>query len=136
MKKNILILLGIIFVVALAGIVYHFILKKQSTIEANDRTTELGTAVITYQILNITGSNDENYLYLTIRKYQVEEVETVKVNRKLAKDVKADRNYEFAFQYPIGAVEDNIKSIFQNAELISIIETDKKGMEQRQDSFQ
>lgn len=136
MKKNILILLGIIFVVVLAGIVYHFILKKQSTIEANDRTTELGTAVITYQILNIAGSNDENYLYLTIRKYQAEEVETVKVNRKLAKDTKADKSYEFTFQYPIGAVEDNIKSIFQNAELISIIETDKKGMEQRQDSFQ
>lgn len=136
MKKNIFILLGIIFVVALVGIVYHFILKKQSTIEANDRTTELGTAVITYQILNIAGSNDENYLYLTIRKYQAEEVETVKVNRKLAKDAKANKSYEFTFQYPIGEVEDNIKSIFQNAELISIIETEKKGMEQRQDSFQ
>ena len=93
-------------------------------------------SVITYQILNVVESNDEEYLYLTIRKYQAEEVETVKVKKKLAKDVKSDKSYEFTFQYKVGTVEENIKSIFQNAELISIVETDKKGMDQRQDFIQ
>lgn len=111
-------------------------LKSAETSNVKDKTTEIETLVVTYQILNIAESNDEDYHYLTIRKYQAEEIETVKVKKKLAKDVKSDKSYEFTFQYKVGTVEENIKSIFQNAELISIVETDKKGLEQRQDSIQ
>ena len=111
-------------------------LKSAETSNVKDKTTEIATLVVTYQILNIAESNDEDYLYLTLRKYQAEEVETVKVKKKLAKNVKSNKSYEFTFQYKVGTVEENIKSIFQNAELISIVETDKKGMDQRQDSIQ
>jgi len=131
MKKYIL--LGIALVVLMSIL---FVVKKQSSMEVNNKTTQIVTSVITYQTLNVVESNDEEYLYLTIRKYQAEEVETVKVKKKLAKDVKSDKSYESTFQYKAGAVEENIKSIFQNAELISIIETDKKGMDQRQDFIQ
>lgn len=111
-------------------------LKSAETSNVKDKTTEIATLVVTYQILNVAESNDEDYLYLTLRKYQAEEIETVKVKKILAKDVKSDKSYEFTFQYKVGTVEENIKSIFQNAELISIVETDKKGMDQRQDSIQ
>lgn len=111
-------------------------IKSAETSNVKDKTTEIATLVVTYQILNIAESNDEDYLYLTLRKFQAEEVETVRVKKKLAKDVKSDKSYEFTFQYKVGTVEENIKSIFQNAELISIVETDKKGMDQRQDSIQ
>ena len=111
-------------------------IKSAETSNVKDKTTEIATLVVTYQILNVAESNDEDYLYLTLRKYQAEEIETVKVKKKLAKDVKSDKSYEFTFQYKVGTVEENIKSIFQNAELISIVETDKKGMDQRQDSIQ
>lgn len=111
-------------------------IKSAETSNVKDKTTEIATWVATYQILNIAESNDEDYLYLTLRKFQAEEVETVRVKKKLAKDVKSDKSYEFTFQYKVGTVEENIKSIFQNAELISIVETDKKGMDQRQDSIQ
>ena len=131
MKKYIL--LGIALVVLIS---ISFVVKKQSSMEVNNKTTQLVTSVITYQTLNVVESNDEEYLYLTIRKYQAEEVETVKVKKKLAKNVKSNKSYEFTFKYKVGTVEENIKSIFQNAELISIVETDKKGMEQRQDSIQ
>ena len=111
-------------------------IKSAETSNVKDKTTEIATLVVTYQILNIAESNDEDYLYLTLRKFQAEEVETVRVKKKLAKDVKSDKSYEFTFRYKVGTVEENIKSIFQNAELISIVETDKKGMDQRQDSIQ
>lgn len=111
-------------------------LKSAETSNVKDKTTEIETLVVTYQILNIAESNDEDYLYLTLRKYQAEEVETVKVKKKLAKDIETNKNYEFTFQYKVGTVEEHIKSIFGNAELISIVETDKKGLEQRQDSIQ
>ena len=111
-------------------------IKSAETSNVKDKTTEIATWVATYQILNIAESNDEDYLYLTLRKFQAEEVETVRVKKKLAKDVKSDKSYEFTFRYKVGTVEENIKSIFQNAELISIVETDKKGMDQRQDSIQ
>ena len=39
----------------------------------------------TYKILNIAPSNDENYLYLTIRQFQAEEVETVKISKNMLK---------------------------------------------------
>ena len=101
-------------------------IKSAETSNVKDKTTEIATWVATYQILNIAESNDEDYLYLTLRKFQAEEVETVRVKKKLAKDVKSDKSYEFTFRYKVGTVEENIKSIFQNAELISIVEKYKK----------
>ena len=87
----------------------------------------------TYEVLNIEESNDENYLYLTIRQFQQEEVETVKVLKNLANSIEINKNYEFTFKKANLNIEDSIKSIFENAELISIKETDKTGLEQIQE---
>lgn len=89
----------------------------------------------TYEVLNIEESNDENYLYLTIKQFQQEEVEAVKVLKNLANSVEANKNYEFTFKKTNLTIEDSIGSIFENAELISIKENDKTGLEQIQEKI-
>lgn len=89
----------------------------------------------TYNVVNVADSNDENYLYLTIRQFQDEEIKTVKVQRSLANTVEKENNYEFTFQYTNNIAEDNIESIFANTMLIAIKKTDKQGLEQVQDSI-
>ena len=89
----------------------------------------------TYNVVNVADSNDENYLYLTIRQFQDEKVKTVKVQRSLANTVEKENNYEFTFQYTNNIAEDNIESIFANTMLIAIKKTDKQGLEQVQDSI-
>ncbi len=87
----------------------------------------------TYQVLNIAESDDQNYLYLTIKRFQIDKVETVKVERNIANMVEVNKYYEFSFENASNEIEDNIKSIFENATLKDIIETDKTGLEQVQD---
>lgn len=100
------------------------------------KDTGIGTFTQTYHVLNVAESNNENYIYLTLRKFQAEEVETVKVYKSIAADMKVDKNYEFTFKYQKGTVEDNIKSIFQHAQIISIKETGKTGLMLWQDSIE
>ena len=71
---------------------------------------------------------------MTLRAFQEEEVETVKVKKEIVKDIKEDRTYEFKFNYiEDKKIEDNIKSIFENSELIKVFETTKEGLDQRND---
>ena len=49
--------------------------------------------------------------------------------------LKIEKNYEFTFEYSNENIEDNIKSIFNNATLSKIVETDKQGLDQIQDSI-
>lgn len=95
---------------------------------------ETQTITKTFEVLKVVDSNAESYLYLTIREYQGEVVETVKVLRKLCSDI-SEGNYEFRFELSV-PVEDSIKSLFENANLISIVKTDKTGMDQTQESFE
>lgn len=110
------------------------IISQNKTNEINS-IAESYTFTKTYNVVNVADSNDENYLYLTIRKFQDEEVKTVKVQRSLANTVKKENNYEFTFQYTNNIAEDNIESIFANTMLIAIKKTDKQGLEQVQDSI-
>lgn len=98
----------------------------------NDVTSNK-TFTRTYNILNIADSDDEEYVYLTLRQFQGEEVATVKVLRRLALAIKEDHNYEFTFQYVIKQDTKNINDIFDKYDLISIIETDKEGLNQIQE---
>ena len=87
----------------------------------------------TYEVLNVALSNSDEFIYLTLRQFQYEEVETVKVAKSLNYDITAGKNYEFTFEYTNQNIEDNIKSIFTNATLTGIVETDKTGLDQIQD---
>ncbi len=96
--------------------------------------TEYKEFIRTYKILNIAESNDEKYLYLTIRQFQAEEVQTIKVERKLCPEIEEDNNYEFTIK-PNKTINDNILSIFNNSEIILIEKTDKVGLEQIQEDI-
>lgn len=89
----------------------------------------------TYLVLDISESNKEEYRYLTLREFQGEEVTTVKVNKKLMTGIVEDKSYEFNFGYLGNSRETNIKSIFENNLLLSIIDTEKVGLEQVNDNL-
>lgn len=90
--------------------------------------------VRTYKVLNIEDSNDEEYVYLTLRSFQEEEVETVKIEKKFVSTVEEDKSYEFKFRYENDEeLKDNIKSIFENSKLVKVYLTDKEGLDQRND---
>ena len=136
-KKKIIIVIIISLVIIVIGVFYKFndillplIIQNENLSIINNQKNNFTR---TYEVLNIEESNDENYLYLTIRQFQQEEVETVKVLKNLANSIEINKNYEFTFKKANLNIEDSIKSIFENAELISIKETDKTGLEQIQE---
>lgn len=101
----------------------------------NEReSTNLKSFIRTYRILNVADSNDYNYIYLTIRQFQDEEVQTIKVKRELCPDITVGKNYEFTIK-PNYKLKDNILSIFNNSEILEIKETNKLGLEQIQESI-
>ena len=89
----------------------------------------------TYMVYNIAESNDYNYLYLTIRQFQSEEIETVKVKRSDFDNSKEDVYYEIKFKIKDNSIKDNIKSIFENTEIVKATITDKTGLEQVNEDF-
>lgn len=100
----------------------------------NKNITDLKTFIRTYNVIKVIESNDNNYIYLTIRQFQEEEVQTVKIERKLCPNIAEGKNYEFTIK-PNRKIEDNILSIFNNSKILKIKETDKLGLEQIQDSI-
>ncbi len=145
--KGILIFIAILAALYLVLIVSSLVIfndfksEKVETVVENEETIFNNTLenkddfTKTYNVLNIADSDDENYLYLTIKQFQNDEVETVKVLKSLANGIEANKNYEFTFQYGNKNIEDNIKSIFENATLVQIKGTDKTGLEQVQDTI-
>lgn len=129
------IIICIICVLILAIIVMYAIDIKGEDYPTKDvDTSKVVTSFTrTYQVLNIAKSDDQNYLYLTIKRFQIDKVETVKVERNIANMVEVNKYYEFSFENASNEIEDNIKSIFENATLKDIIETDKTGLQQVQD---
>ena len=133
--------LYLVLIVSSLGIFNDFKSEKVETVVENEETIFNNTQenkdnfTKTYNVLNIADSDDENYLYLTIKQFQNDEVETVKALKSLANGIEANKNYEFTFQYGNKNIEDNIKSIFENATLVQIKETDKTGLEQIQDTI-
>lgn len=89
----------------------------------------------TYRVLNVEDSNDGEYFYVTVRQFQCEGVETVKISKDLCFDIKENNNYEFTFQFTNKMAEDNIQSIFENTTLLKINFTDREGVDQIQDSW-
>lgn len=91
------------------------------------------TFIRTYKVEYILPSNSENFLYLTIRAFQDEEVQTIKISKALFPKIEQGKYYEFKFR-PFEKIEqDNIMDIYRKSKLISIEETEKIGLEQIQD---
>lgn len=108
--------------------------KLSNEVDNEENVTNEKAFIRTYNILNIAESNEDSYIYLTIRQFQEEEVQTVKVEKRLCPNIEVRKNYEFTIK-PKSKIEDNILSIFNNSEIISIKKTDKIGLEQIQEDI-
>ena len=78
----------------------------------------------TYNVLNVLESNNYNYLYLTIRQFQDEEVQTIKVRRELCPNIVEGKNYDFTIK-EIDRIENSILSVSSISTILEIKETDK-----------
>ena len=87
----------------------------------------------TYQILNITDSDNEEYWFLTLKEYQVDEVVTVKVKKEINPNLKEKKSYVFELEFNGTCITDELKWILGNTDIVSIKPTDKIGMDATRD---
>lgn len=83
-----------------------------------------------YNIDNINLSNDENYLYVSLKKFQTEGVYTIKLPKSISDDLENGKSYEFVFEIDKEYLKDNPDVIFNNSKIINVNETNKQGLEQ------
>jgi len=79
----------------------------------------------TFNILNIAESNDENYLYYTLRKFQDENIETVQIPKSVSSNITETGLYKFTFECSNDRPH-NIKSIFNNSKIINVEKVNTK----------
>ncbi len=108
----------------------NYIKELLSTINIETTDTDTCTLVKTYNIKDITESNDEKYLYVTLTQFQTESEYIIKLSKENSQDLTVGLNYEFTFYIDKLYVEEAPDVIFENSELISIVYTDKVGLEQ------
>ena len=90
----------------------------------------------TYQVIEKVENNSLDYLSFKIKKFQDENIEIVDIKKELAQNIEIGKTYEFTFKKNnSNNIDDNIKSIFNNTELINIKQTNKIGLEQIQESI-
>ena len=87
----------------------------------------------TYQILNITDSDNEEYWFLTLKEYQVDEVITIKVKKEINPNLKEKKSYIFELEFNGTCITDELKWILGNTDIVSIKPTDKIGMDATRD---
>ena len=83
----------------------------------------------TFKILGIYESNDDKYLYVTIRAFQDEDIQTIRIERNIA-EIKEGNYYEFTFKTSKKVDKNSILSLYKNSSIISIEKTDKVGLQQ------
>ena len=96
---------------------------------------DINTFTKTWKITDKKQNGETGKTYITLKQFQSNEEVTVEVYNSFVVDKDINKYYEFTFQNGSNAIEDNIKSIFDNASLISVKETDKVGLDQIQDSI-
>lgn len=82
----------------------------------------LGTQ--TYLIDKIYSSEDDNYNYITLIKRQDGIVKTIKMSKIISNYLEEGKSYEFIFK--INNETSDIEEIFQNGEMINIVESKRE----------
>lgn len=97
--------------------------------------TDDDTFTRTYNIIDVIENNSLEYDSFEIKQYQNEKSYIVDVKKDLAKNIEKNKNYEFTFKINKDVIiEDEIKAIFDNYEIVDVVETDKVGLEQTQET--
>lgn len=132
MKKRIILFL-LLLPLCLTGCVFQ---KEEEVFNKHDRLVKVdkkilgNTFIRTYHIYHIADSMREQYVYITIRGYNQEDIDTVLVERDLFSSLEVDKDYEFTFKIINEDIDESIQSIFKNSEIVKVQETDKVGDEQ------
>ncbi len=72
----------------------------------------------TYNVLNLVNGSNSNYLYLTLRSYQDEEVETVRIPKSFSSNITINNDYIFTFE--CSSRPDDIDDIFNKCKILNI----------------
>lgn len=119
---SMLIIIGIIILIA-------FLVPKREEVAEEKNNKTICEYTRTFKILGIYESNDDKYLYVTIRAFQDEDIQTIRIERNMT-EVEEGNDYEFTFKTTKKVDENSILSLSQNSSIISIVKTDKVGLEQ------
>lgn len=131
MKKKLLLFL-ILVSLCLTGCIF----KKEEVFNKNDKLVKVDKNILgksfvrTYRVYHIADSLREKYVYITIRGFNQEDIDTVLVEKSLFSSLEVDKDYEFTFKIINEDIDESIQAIFQNSEIVSVQETDKVGEEQ------
>ena len=131
MKKKLLLFL-ILVSLCLTGCIF----KKEEAFNKNDKLVKVDKNILgksfvrTYRVYHIADSLREKYVYITIRGFNQEDIDTVLVEKNLFSSLEVDKDYEFTFKIINEDIDESIQAIFQNSEIVSVQETDKVGEEQ------
>lgn len=117
----------ILLIIAIIIIGLVFLINNKNNYNVNKYNCSM---IKTYNIVNISDSNDENYSYVTLREYQSEGVYSVKLPKTISKNLIEANNYEFTFNINKENVYSTPSEIFEKAKLININHSDKIGNEQ------
>lgn len=89
----------------------------------------------TYRVYAVYESNDKSYFYVTIRGFQNEDIQTIKISKNVNKELIPGKNYEFKFKQNDNIPEDGILNIYNNSDIVSIKETTSEGNSQINENF-
>lgn len=127
-KKHPILIISIIILIIMITSISINILKKEKE-EQKEKSKEVCTMIKTFDIYNITKSNDGNFLYITIHEYQVEGTYTIKLPKTISKDLEVGKAYEFTFKINKEFEDAQTDILFNNSEILNVEYTDKLGME-------
>lgn len=128
-KKIMLIILSIGFLILFLPITFKKV-QKNNSVKSYDCKF-----IRTYKVYGIYESNDYDYLYVTIRKYQDEDIQTIKVLKSISDELFVGENYEFKYKQKSYIPSDDILSIHDNSDLVSIKITSLTGLKQLQEDY-
>ncbi len=136
MKNVIIVILVLVIIAGIAFIALNFnkIAEHEEPIENKDNITEEITFVRTYNIVANLQRTDSSgqYKYYVIDQFQMDNPIVIKVESSY--NLNENENYEFTFEgTKTEGKEYTIQEIFDDFKIIDIQETDKEGLEQRQD---
>ncbi len=92
------------------------------------------TFIKTYTVEEVTTTKDQKYYELTLSSFQDESNVKVKIEANIIDKIEKGKNYEFTFAATHKNIKDNIKTIFKEAKLLKVRETNKQGLDQFNDS--
>lgn len=129
-KGNKIVIIIVICLIVISIILVIIInMNKNKELKKDNKSYDCTLTEI-YNIDNINLSNDENYLYVSLKKFQTEGVYTIKLPKSISDDLEKGKNYEFVFEIDKEYLKDNPDVIFNNSKIINVNETNKQGLEQ------